>query len=75
MDHIVIQKDVPVPKSHRGSGRRMKYPLEEMKIGDSFVAPHYIYSCIHNFVNSRELDWKFKQVRISPTEVGIWRTR
>lgn len=36
-----IQKGIPLPKINRGTngGRKWKYPLLEMEVGDSFFAP------------------------------------
>ena len=35
---IKIEKGVPVPPKSRNGGRKLKYPFDQMEVGDSFAA-------------------------------------
>lgn len=75
---VEIEKDIPIPP-RRASGRRPKYPLREMEIGDSFkVECAYgeemrtrmaIRGCF-----KRHRDRKF-ETRIAEGAVRVWRVK
>lgn len=82
---IKIEKGVPIPPRSNG-GRESKYPLSEMKKGDSFLitcdssetskTSRRLNSAVGNYQKSHGEEFQFK-IRTVPEEGGvrIWRTK
>jgi hypothetical protein len=68
---IVIEKEIPLPTP------RMKYPFEQIDIGDSFEFPIVKRSCISQAAKkaSSIFGMKFTIRKITQDKGRIWRTQ
>lgn len=71
-----IEKKVPRPIKH-GAGRRSKYPLREMKIGDSFLVtdttPQNVRTAVAWFA-MRHNQFKFCTAK-EESGIRVWRIK
>lgn len=72
-----IDKDVPIPKKTKGSGRRTVYPLDKMELGDSFVVPLEQRKDLSVRIRyqAKKTGRAFTTRKISDTSVRVWRTK
>jgi len=70
-----IEKNVPVQPKYFGRG--ISYPLQNMEIGDSFLAPitklKSLYAWCSNY--GKKHGKKFTVRTVSPDEVRVWRIK
>lgn len=74
MGHYTIEKGIPVKEKRSGGG--LKYPFEQMQVGDSFSAPFSKYQSLNGSARAYEAlnhGVKFTMRKMSPTECRIWR--
>ena len=73
MTMIKIDTDVPMPTQH--AGRRMRYPLRELEIGQSFFAPGTSRANISSAISKRAPKRFVTQIRVEDGVKGIrvWR--
>ncbi len=71
---IKIDKNVPIPKSGKGTG--FKYPLGEMKVGDSFFVRDIKIETVSSSVSlyKKKSPGKNFTVRTIEGGVRVWRT-
>ena len=63
-----IEKDVPMPGPS-------KYPLLQMKIGDSFLAPKNEYAGLRSAVQKTQREHKYRfTTRQDEDSIRVWRT-
>lgn len=69
-----VEKGVPLPPKGRGPGRKTKYPLMTMEVGDSFKVPLSKMKAARVVVSKtqRSTDRKFA-TRILADGFGVWR--
>jgi len=70
---IKIEKGIPIPKDVRG--RKSKYPIEKLEVGDSFhvesITRQSLFSSCRKYVN---MGWKFT-TRKTGNGIRIWRVK
>jgi hypothetical protein len=63
-----IEKDVPIPGPS-------KYPLSQMKVGDSFLAPKDEYAGLRSAVQKAQREYNVRFVtRQDDDKIRVWRT-
>lgn len=70
---IKIEKGVEIPPQTR----RLKYPFEDMEVGDSFFVkadPKTIRAAAHNYRKTRDKSRKFT-IRAVDGGARVWRTK
>ncbi len=69
-----IEKDIPIPEK---SGRKIKYPLDDMEIGDSFFIPGVDHQDISPVIAARKRARKWQReftTRREDDGIRVWRT-
>lgn len=76
---FAVEKNIPLPPRSGGKngGRAMKYPLGEMKVGDSFYAPKSSAKSARAAASSHQRRHKGIEFvsRKEGTGMRIWRTK
>ena len=77
MNQFTIEHDVPLPANVEARGRFPIYPLKEMKVGDSFVAPLSLYKRLASSVSQMKRrtngEYSFIIRRSQDNQMRIWR--
>ena len=76
---LAIEKNVPLRPPVSTAGRRRKYPLPLMEVGDSFFANHgttraVLHSSIRHYITSTGSSKKFA-TRSEGNGYRVWRTK
>lgn len=70
-----IEKNVPIPPRR---GRRSKYPVADLKTGESFLVPNGTFKKTQSVVSTLYAAAKRNDVKVSvrvmPEGVRVWRT-
>lgn len=67
---IKIEKGVPIPSP---KANIIRYPVDKMKVGDSFVIPIEGTMHVAGQLNYKHGPKRFTARKISPTQRRIWR--
>lgn len=68
-----IEKNIPIPE--HGSGRRLKHPFSEMKVGDSILSDSSgVYTSAFRWASRQNNTWKFR-IKVIGNKTRIWRIK
>lgn len=70
-----VDENIPMPPRKRGSGRKSRYPFEQLEVGQSFLVTDRKYASIGSTVARRNKQGEPKfAARTVNDGVRVWRT-